>query len=62
MTRLCVSGALVMVDEKQTMPGRGAYACPDSSCLEHALDNYRGCLNRAFKTGNLKVLANQLRV
>ncbi len=51
MARLCISGEKVVIDTRQTLPGRGAYACTDRDCLVLAMQNHRGCLNRAFRKG-----------
>lgn len=46
--RLVLKDNKIVVDDDQKMPGRGAYVC--DKCLDLAKGNYRGCLNRAFKT------------
>jgi hypothetical protein len=48
MTRICktASGEIV-VDSTNKLPGRGAYICKNSGCLDAVLKK-RG-LNRAFK-------------
>jgi len=37
----------VSLDKKGKKPGRGAYVCPDTECLNRAVK--RGALSRAFK-------------
>jgi len=48
LLRLVENSGTVFVDDLKRLPGRGAYVC--NSCRELAVLNYKGCLNRGFKT------------
>ena len=54
LIRLVLQDDVVIVDKRKRLPGRGAYVCDNGRCLEFVLGNYRGCLNRAFKTGSIR--------
>lgn len=47
LLRLALSADIIVIDEKQYQPGRGAYVCRNEFCLEEALKKER--LARAFK-------------
>ena len=47
LNRLVISGGKVVVDLKRNLPGRGAYVCNDSSCIQTL--KKKKALNRAFK-------------
>jgi predicted RNA-binding protein YlxR (DUF448 family) len=50
LVRLVLKGEDVVIDKKKIMPGRGAYVCRITGCLEMAEQNDRGCLSRAFRS------------
>jgi len=45
--RLAVAGDAIVADRDRRLPGRGAYVCPDRSCLRQALT--RGALPRRLR-------------
>ncbi len=47
---MVLQDGFVTLDHRMRLPGRGAYCCNNDRCLELVLDNYRHCLNRAFRT------------
>ncbi len=47
--RLAISEGRAVVDHYGTMPGRGAYICPDSDCLDKAIR--KKSISRALKSG-----------
>jgi predicted RNA-binding protein YlxR (DUF448 family) len=49
----------VLVDYRTKLPGRGAYACLSSECLELAVKRHQ--FQRAFKNPNLQVSVAQLK-
>ncbi len=55
LVRMVLRDGRVITDEHRRLPGRGAYACADGQCIGMALGNYKNCLNRAFRTGHIKV-------
>lgn len=57
LMRLALKYNKIVVDEDKSMPGRGAYVC--GRCLELAKRNYRGCLNRAFKTRKVTIVMGE---
>jgi len=48
--RMVLQDGFVMLDRRMKLPGRGAYCCNNDRCPGLVLDNYRHCLNRAFRT------------
>ncbi len=54
LIRMCIVSGKVVLDEKKSIPGRGAYVC--DTCLDRAMANYKGCLDRAFRTDRHLVL------
>jgi len=42
-----VDNAIVVVAQNENVPGRGCYACPETKCLEKALN--KGRLERALR-------------
>lgn len=48
---LCDGG--VCLDKQGILPGRGAYVCAKSTCLQRVKVNYRRCLERAFRKGGV---------
>jgi predicted RNA-binding protein YlxR (DUF448 family) len=55
LLRLVLREDCVVIDTLKKLPGRGAYTCNNGKCLDMALKNYRNCLNRAFKTGRIRI-------
>ena len=49
LIRLVSDGGAVTVDAAARKPGRGAYVCPDASCLDIALRRGGGGLHRALR-------------
>jgi len=45
--RLAVANDAIVADQARRLPGRGAYICPDGTCLRRALT--RGALPRRLR-------------
>ena len=63
LVRLAVAGGNVIVDPRARQPGRGAYVCGDSDCLEVALRKDGAALARAlrFQRGQVTVDGKDIR-
>lgn len=48
LVRLAVRDGAVVADPEETIPGRGAYICPERSCAAKAAGR-KGAFSRAFR-------------
>jgi len=48
MLRIVKNKDKILIDPRGTLPGRGAYLCPDQLCIEKA--KKKNALNKALKT------------
>ncbi len=55
LVRMVLRDSFVIIDERNRLSGRGAYVCKQGPCLGLALGNPGNCLNRAFRTGRVRV-------
>ncbi|MBO4395495.1 MAG: YlxR family protein [Eubacterium sp.] len=44
---VCIADGEVILDERQSLPGRGAYICDDEMCLQKVIN--KRALNRTFR-------------
>jgi len=49
LVRVARTPSGVRVDRQGRLPGRGAYLCPDISCIEAAAERGAGALRRALR-------------
>lgn len=61
LVRLAARGTRVMVDRHARVPGRGAYLCPDSRCLDQALRHRGRSVTTALRVAPMTVDAEALR-
>jgi predicted RNA-binding protein YlxR (DUF448 family) len=40
-------------DKQRMLPGRGVYVCARPVCMQRVQDDYRRCLERAFRKGSV---------
>lgn len=60
LVRIAATPTGVEVDPDHTLPGRGAYVCPDQRCLE-AIERADGhTLRRALRTEDITVALSEL--
>jgi predicted RNA-binding protein YlxR (DUF448 family) len=53
LVRIALCDGGVCWDKHRIIPGRGAYVCARPVCVQRVQDNYRRCLERAFRKGGV---------
>jgi uncharacterized protein len=60
LVRLAATPGGVRLDPTATLPGRGAYLCPDPTCLAAAMRRDAGALRRALRVGDREGIGTAL--
>ena len=60
LLRLAATPDAVRFDERQELPGRGAYVCPDPRCVDAAARRDGHAVHRALRGGHTSDIARAL--